>query len=238
MPVTPGRSVEFARALTLVRPLTRRRLYWTARSVLVSDHGEVEAFDAVFFSIFGDRLARRRRPDDPRTVAAPPDDRPRAEHDASPPVPGEQEPRSGASVGTRQSGDDEDGRARASAGACERRGAAGAQELRRARAARARTALPADVAPGARDPARRTRRYEKGRRGERIDLRRTLRGSLRTGGDPIRLARRRRRIAPRRLVLLCDISGSMEPYARAYLQFLACARGPGPTPRRSCSRRG
>jgi len=59
-------------------------------------------------------------------------------------------------------------------------------------------------------------------------MRRTLRSSLRTGGDPIRLARRRRRIAPRRLVMLCDISGSMEPYARAYLQFLTCAAGSGP----------
>ena len=76
-------------------------------------------------------------------------------------------------------------------------------------------------------PKRQTRRYEKGRRGERIDLRRTLRASLRTGGDPIRLARRHRRIARRRLVLLCDISGSMEPYARAYLQFLTAA-GTGP----------
>ena len=77
-------------------------------------------------------------------------------------------------------------------------------------------------------PLRRTRRYEKGRHGERIDMRRTLRASLRTGGDPIRLARRRRRVARRRLVMLCDISGSMEPYARAYLQFLTCAAGSGP----------
>ena len=72
-------------------------------------------------------------------------------------------------------------------------------------------------------PLRRTRRAERHRRGEHIDLRRTLRGSLRTGGDPISLAHRRRRVVPRRLVLLCDISGSMEPYARAYLQFLTCA---------------
>ncbi len=77
-------------------------------------------------------------------------------------------------------------------------------------------------------PRRRTRRYERGhRRGARVDLRRTLRGSLRTGGDPIRLARRQRRVERRRLVLLCDISGSMEPYARAYLQFLTCAAGTG-----------
>ena len=77
-------------------------------------------------------------------------------------------------------------------------------------------------------PPRRTRRYEKGRHGERIDMRRTLRASLRTGGDPIRVARRHRRVARRRLVMLCDISGSMEPYARAYLQFLTCAAGSGP----------
>jgi uncharacterized protein with von Willebrand factor type A (vWA) domain len=61
-----------------------------------------------------------------------------------------------------------------------------------------------------------------------IDMRRSLRSSLRTGGDPIRLARRRRRVVRRRLVMLCDISGSMEPYARAYLQFLTCAAGSGP----------
>jgi uncharacterized protein with von Willebrand factor type A (vWA) domain len=77
-------------------------------------------------------------------------------------------------------------------------------------------------------PPRRTRRAERGRRGEHLDLRRTLRGSLRTAGDPIRLARRRRRVLRRRLVLLCDISGSMEPYARAYLQFLTSAAGSGP----------
>ena len=77
-------------------------------------------------------------------------------------------------------------------------------------------------------PPRRTRRFEKGRRGHQIDMRRTLRASLRTGGDPFRLARRRRRIVRRRLVMLCDISGSMEPYARAYLQFLTCAAGSGP----------
>ncbi|HZB06706.1 MAG TPA: VWA domain-containing protein, partial [Thermoleophilaceae bacterium] len=77
-------------------------------------------------------------------------------------------------------------------------------------------------------PRRRTRRAKRDRRGERLDMRRTLRGSMRTAGDPIRLARRRRRVVPRRMVLLCDISGSMEPYARAYLQFLTSAAGSGP----------
>jgi hypothetical protein len=77
-------------------------------------------------------------------------------------------------------------------------------------------------------PLRRTRRHERARHGARVDMRRTIRDSLRTGGDPVRLARRRRRVVPRRLVMLCDISGSMEPYARAYLQFLSCAARTGP----------
>ena len=77
-------------------------------------------------------------------------------------------------------------------------------------------------------PLRHTRRHERGRHGRDVDLRRSLRRSHRTGGEPLVLARRRRRDVPRRLVLLCDISGSMEPYARAYLQFLVSAAGSGP----------
>ncbi|MDQ2728755.1 MAG: VWA domain-containing protein, partial [Actinomycetota bacterium] len=53
-----------------------------------------------------------------------------------------------------------------------------------------------------------------------VDLRASLRRAQRTGGDPARLQRRRHRSRPRRLVLLCDISGSMESYSRAYLQLL------------------
>jgi uncharacterized protein len=77
-------------------------------------------------------------------------------------------------------------------------------------------------------PERRTRRKRRGNHGEHMDMRRTLRLSMRTAGDPIKLARKRRRVHPRRLVMLCDISGSMEPYARAYLQFLHAARATGP----------
>src|SRR4030095_13718731 len=77
-------------------------------------------------------------------------------------------------------------------------------------------------------PRRRTRRSKRDRRGDRMDMRRTLRGSMRSVRDPIRLARRRTGGVSRRVVMLCDISGSMEPYARAYLQFLTCAAGSGP----------
>lgn len=57
----------------------------------------------------------------------------------------------------------------------------------------------------------------------RLDLRRTLRESLKTHGDPARLHRRRRTTKPRRLVFLLDVSGSMEPYARALIRFVHAA---------------
>ncbi|MFM7224292.1 MAG: vWA domain-containing protein, partial [Actinomycetota bacterium] len=57
----------------------------------------------------------------------------------------------------------------------------------------------------------------------RPDLRRTARRALRTGGEAVRPAHRERSERPRRLVLLLDVSGSMEPYARAYVQFLQAA---------------
>ncbi len=59
--------------------------------------------------------------------------------------------------------------------------------------------------------------------GERLDIRRTVRQALATEGEPIRLHRRRRTQRPRRLVLLLDVSGSMEPYARALIRFAHAA---------------
>jgi uncharacterized protein with von Willebrand factor type A (vWA) domain len=71
---------------------------------------------------------------------------------------------------------------------------------------------------GARRRSRRARpsRHARGR----PDLRRTVRRSLRTGGEPIRRAFTEPSSRPRRLVFLCDVSGSMEPYARALVRFL------------------
>jgi len=65
---------------------------------------------------------------------------------------------------------------------------------------------------------RRTRRWIRGR-GPRLDLRRAIADSRRTGGDVVTLARQRRRLRARPLVLLCDISGSMERYSRMLLHF-------------------
>ena len=74
-------------------------------------------------------------------------------------------------------------------------------------------------------PQRRSRRPRRTPRGRQADLRATLRQARRTGGHPLRLARQAPLLEPRRLVVLCDISGSMEPYARAMLQLLYCAAG-------------
>jgi len=57
----------------------------------------------------------------------------------------------------------------------------------------------------------------------RTDLRRTVRRSLRAGGEPTPRAVRAPTSRPRRIVLLCDVSGSMEPYARAMLRFVHAA---------------
>jgi uncharacterized protein with von Willebrand factor type A (vWA) domain len=67
---------------------------------------------------------------------------------------------------------------------------------------------------------RKTRRREKAPHGELIDYRRTLRHSLKHGGVPIELRRRQRRERMRPLVLICDISGSMDRYSRLLLQFV------------------
>jgi uncharacterized protein len=71
-------------------------------------------------------------------------------------------------------------------------------------------------------PPRRTRRRRPAHARE-LDVRRTVRRALRTGGDPAFLARRERRVVPRRVVLLLDVSRSMTAYSRALLTFAHAA---------------
>ncbi len=74
-------------------------------------------------------------------------------------------------------------------------------------------------------PDRLSRRQRRRPGGRRTDMRATLRQARRTGGHAFRLIGRTPARRPRRLVVLCDISGSMEPYARAMIQLLYCAAG-------------
>jgi len=222
VPVTAERAAWFARALALAEPISRRRLYWTARAAFVSDLAQVRAFDVVFANVFG--AAPLDDPSGP--VSADPETEPAPANERRRSADGLDSPPSGASHsdastrGPAELARDEPIPVLASD-----------EELLRTK--RFDALSPDELAHLYRlmthirlaTPARRTRRAERDRHGERIDMRRTLRGSLRTAGDPIRLARRRRRVVPRRVVMLCDISGSMEPYARAYLQFLTAAAG-------------
>lgn len=67
---------------------------------------------------------------------------------------------------------------------------------------------------------RRSRRTVRAAKGRYLDMRRTLRANMKYGGEPIELAHRRRKLKPRRVVLICDISGSMDRYSRLLLQFV------------------
>jgi uncharacterized protein len=221
VPTTAERAARFASALELVRPVSRRRLYCTARAVFVSDSSQLRAFDSVFWSIFGDREPPSE-PDDADTSSSPEqaaaaEGEPRSGEAADGAFADSSQPHDGDTVRDvvvpMVASDEEVLRGK-------RFDALAPEELAQLYALMASL----EVAT----PRRRTRRAKRDRRGERLDMRRTLRGSMRTAGDPIRLARRRRRVVPRRIVMLCDISGSMEPYARAYLQFLTSAAGSGP----------
>jgi uncharacterized protein with von Willebrand factor type A (vWA) domain len=65
-----------------------------------------------------------------------------------------------------------------------------------------------------------SRRYRLQKRSPRLDLRRTIRANLQNGGDPLNLITKGRPDRPARLVVLLDVSGSMQPYSRFFLQFV------------------
>jgi uncharacterized protein with von Willebrand factor type A (vWA) domain len=233
MPVTPSQTQQYARSLCLTKPVSRRRLYWTTRAVFVTGFIQLPTFERVFREVFGTTAKEDSGVEDEVELEpAPPKDDNDTEEDE---LEDEDLPDSGEGGADMTPGDGagdddaEDGdeveipilSASEEEELSEKHfSALASHEL----AALYRLMVRLDLAT----PVRRTRRRKRGRHGEHMDMRRTLRNSLKTGGDPIKLARRRRRVQKRRLVLLCDISGSMEPYARAYLQFLHCARASGP----------
>ncbi|MEP1614001.1 MAG: VWA domain-containing protein [Roseobacter sp.] len=67
---------------------------------------------------------------------------------------------------------------------------------------------------------RRSRRRIAARKGDRLHFRKTIRASLATGGEPMRLMRKHRPDRPRKIVALCDVSGSMTIYAQVFLAFI------------------
>ncbi len=76
-------------------------------------------------------------------------------------------------------------------------------------------------------PQRHSRRRTADTHGDALDIRRMIRRSLRAGGDPLDRPLRARKEVPRKLVVLCDVSGSMDSYARVLLLFLHAVVGTG-----------
>ncbi|MFI1396157.1 VWA domain-containing protein [Streptomyces sp. NPDC020681] len=208
--VGPDRTRCFARALTLLAPSTTRELRHCALTTLVSDREQIEPFDAVFREVFGgpaDRGARRGQPGDPPRSL--PGTVPGADRKATADGDGREGDAQPREVALPLAASPLDHLATRDFAALS------AEELARLAEMMRTVAL--------RTPTRQSRRRRPAPHGERVDLRRTLALSRRTGGYPLRLRRFVPRNRPRDLVVLCDISGSMEPYARAMLQLLYCA---------------
>ncbi|GGX84992.1 vWA domain-containing protein [Streptomyces fructofermentans] len=226
--VTPERSARFLTALGLLPPVDLSALYWTARLSFVTGREQIEPFDRVFAAVFGAlphsagqgrTPARPNRPDTAERSLAPGVGTPPA---AGPGLPGAP-PRYGAlrgmSVPDGPHRADEDRRttradtAGSTAEVLAHQDFAALGPAERAELDRLLALL------AMRAPVRRSRRRETSRRGRRVDLRRTLRTGLRKGGEAMLPVRSRNRTRRRKLVLLCDISRSMEPYTRAYLRL-------------------
>jgi uncharacterized protein len=196
-----GRMIDVTDALQHVNLGSRDEVYHTCRALLVHRHDQLAIFDRAFALFWGARAGRTAVTDDRR-----PGDATRASSHSEWPMPSEADtPEDGGSIPALiQTWSD------VGAMADKDFGEFTADEIARARMALERL----EWSPG----ERRTRRWVAGG-GSRIDLRRALARSLRTGGDVVELPRRRRRIRPRPIVLLCDVSGSMERYSRMLLHF-------------------
>ncbi|WP_052441248.1 vWA domain-containing protein [Streptacidiphilus anmyonensis] len=226
LPVTPERSARFLDALRLLPPVDRSALYWAARLAFVTGHAQLATFDRVFGLVFGgttDPAERRGSAENPPLPGLQPG--PAAAPDSSPSPPPRPTttplPRGGA-------------RPDAADAPTRRPGVTGALRLLGSSVETLAHQDFAGFGPGELAeldrlladlvvcvPLRRSRRRTPDPTGRHIELRRSLRHSLRTGGETVRLARSHGRLRRRPLVFLCDISGSMEPYARIYLRFFS-----------------
>jgi uncharacterized protein with von Willebrand factor type A (vWA) domain len=229
LPVGPDRCERLARAVTVMGATSLADLRACALATMVSDPGQMPVFDRVFAALFGGPSPFRNLPPLPT-----PQSFQRAESDGGAPPSGPSlgDP-GGLPSGLRLSDAEPstaDGDEPLAEGPAMRRVASAAERLRGRDFTELSPAELHQLVVLMREmtlavPPRRTRRYRPARDGKRPDLRRTLRLARRSGGEAIRFARRAPRVRPRRLVVLCDISGSMEPYARALLMLLYVLNG-------------
>jgi hypothetical protein len=215
--VGPGRLQDAMVSLTAVDPTDRDDVYWALRCTLCSHRDHLEVFDQAFGAFWagqGDAGERRPRLDvDPI-----------ADEDA-----GQDESGLAALAPEAIAEDDQaqgDSEHGLGSSATERLLTLdfreyGTQELREARALINRIALSL--------PRRRSLRLEPSSAGRHLDMRRTLRNAMDTGGHPVQRAWRRNRVVPRRTVFLMDVSASMAPYVRAMVMFAQAAVQAGRT---------
>jgi uncharacterized protein len=222
LPVGTGRILTFCRAAAVLDPFDRTDLRWAARTTLISRPDQRAALDAAFDRYFGQGagLDLPIVPSEELAAAL------RTAHASG----DEQTARDVAlaSSWSTLGPDEEDVEGEAAI----RIVASDAEVLRTKDFAeltdperRAVSSLIRRVVLAA--PLRPSRRYRAASRGQRFDLRRTLRASLRTQGEPFERAWRRRRTRRRPLVLILDVSGSMSAYSRALVEFAHAATRTG-----------
>jgi hypothetical protein len=203
--VGPGRVVDAVKGLGAVDLTRQEDVYFTLRQTLVSRHDELELFDRAFAAWFlrgpVAPLVREDRRHGDRVVRG----TLASERDADEPEQAGRPLELGASSHELLREKD---LAEMTPEEFER--------VRRLMAAIARTR-----------PRRTSRRRSPDPRGDRLDLRRLIRRSLRSGGDPVEQPWKSRKVVARKLVVLCDVSGSMDAYARALLLFLHAIVGTG-----------
>jgi uncharacterized protein len=211
--VSPDQTIRLATLVTLGVPSTVDELYWCARVSLLRSTADIAAFDAVFALVFRGMVDIAESRGDSTDIRPPPQ-----RHYGLAEGPGADVPSTGRFEASESTDGDDVGRRIPTLASSEDR-------LTEVDFARLTPDELAALAPLLRmlwvnPPRRLSRRRRRHRRGDRLDVRASLRHSTRSGGDPAVPIRRTRKWTARRLVALLDISGSMEPYARAYLHLL------------------
>jgi hypothetical protein len=217
LPVGPGRVLEALRAVEAVGFASRQDLYWTLHSVFVNRRDQRELFDQCFHIFWRDPQLLERM----MHLLLP-----TLEGDKPPPAQEEVSRRVAEALSPRQPGTGEGDEEEPPELELDAVLTWSARELLQAKDFEQMTAE--ELAQARREIGRlrlpimqvATRRFQAHAHGRRIDLRRTLRQSLRGGGAAIDLARKERRKRHPPLVILCDISGSMSRYSRMLLLFM------------------
>jgi uncharacterized protein len=223
IPLTPERIARFARSVRVTNPSTVEELRWLARATLTSSRAQWSTLDAVLDQVIRGHLddLTRGAPGTPTVPTVQPGTEPRPQPPKDDRRDAQAAPGAGRPPSPKPGGDTmvetENERVEMSLSAQERLGerdfaSVTSEELVELAALLRGLTVVA--------PRRRTHRRRRHQKGSAVDLRRTLRAAHRTGADPVRLARRAVVERDRRVVLLADVSGSMERYARAYLYLL------------------